>query len=175
MTVQSVLADPSTTGHWTLAPERSSVRFANKTLWGLVTVSGHFAELSGEGEIGARGAVSGRLSIRAASLRTGIAKRDEHLRSIDFFDADRFPEIAVEVTGARPVGEHTAELDATLKVRGATLPLPLQATVTRLANDTVHVVAHASVDRTRWGVSGNMLGMLPSTAKLVADTTFVKA
>lgn len=175
MTVRSVLADPSTTGHWTLAPERSSMRFANKTLWGLVNVRGHFAAVSGDGEIGADGSVSGRLNIASASLRTGIGKRDEHLRSADFFDADNFPEIAVAVTGARPVGEHTVDLDATLTIRGTALPLPLQATVTRLANDTLHVVAHATVDRTRWGVSGNMLGMLPTTAKLVADTTFVKA
>ena len=67
------------------------------------------------------------------------------------------------------------DIDATMTVRGTTLPLPLQATVTGLGNDTIHIVGRATIDRTRWGVSGNMAGMMPSTAELVADTTFVKA
>jgi len=175
MTVQGLLADPAILGTWTLVPDRSSVRFTNRTLWGLVQVHGEFTEVSGTGQIGADGAVAGRLTIRTASVRTGIGKRDEHLRSADFFDADNSPEIVIEVSGVVPVAEHTAELAATLTVRGTTLPLPLQATVTRLDNDTVHLVGRTVVDRTRWGVSGNMMGMMPAATGLVADTIFVKA
>lgn len=174
MTVTSLLADPSTSGTWTLAPERSSVRFTNKTLWGLVKVNGRFTEVAGSGQIGDDGSVTGRLTIGAASVQTGIGKRDEHLRSPDFFDTDNSPEIVVEVTGATPTGEHTVDLAATMTVRGTTLPLPLQATVTWLENDTLHIVGRAAVDRTRWGVRGNMAGMMPATTTLVADTTFVK-
>lgn len=174
MAVRSMLSDPSTTGTWTLASDSSSVRFTNKTLWGLLKVNGRFAEFSGSGEIGADGSLSGRLSIAAASVQTGIGKRDEHLRSADFFDADNSPDITIEVTGATPTGEQTVDLAATMTVRGTTLPLPLQATVTRLGNDTLHVVGRAVIDRTRWGVSGNLVGMMPATTTLVADTTFVK-
>ena len=175
MTVQSMLTDPAVAGTWAVVSDRSSIRFINKTLWGLMKVNGGFSEFSGAGRIGSDGTVTGRLTIAAASVRTGIAARDKHLRSADFFDVDGFPDIVVEVTGARPIGDHTVDFDATLSIRGTTLPLPLQATVTRLANDTVHVVSHATVDRTRWGVSGNILGMVPATTALVADTTFVKA
>ena len=174
MTVRSLLADPSTSGPWTLAADRSSVRFSNKTLWGLFTVKGQFTDVVGSGEIGSDGAVSGRLVIRADSLATGIGKRDEHLRSPGFFDTGNSPEIVIEGTGATPSGDRTVDIDATMTVRGTTLPLPLQATVTGLGNDTIHIVGRATVDRTRWGVSGNMAGMMPSTAELVADTTFVK-
>ncbi|MCE9516294.1 MAG: YceI family protein [Mycobacterium sp.] len=175
MTVRSLLADPSTSGAWTLAADRSSVRFSNKTLWGLFTVKGQFTDVAGSGEIGADGSVSGRLVIRADSLATGIGKRDEHLRSPDFFDTDASPEIVIDVTGATPTGEHTADLAATLTVRGTTRPLPMQATVTLLGNDTLHVVGRATIDRTEWGVSGNMAGMMPTTTALVADTTFLKS
>ena len=175
MTVRSLLADSSTSGSWTLAADRSSVKFSNKTLWGLFTVKGQFTDVTGSGEIGEDGVVSGRLIIRADSLHTGIGKRDEHLRSPDFFDTDASPEIIIEVTGATPTGEHTADLTATLTVRGTTLPLPVQATVTRPGNDTIHVVGRATIDRTAWGVSGNMAGMMPATTALVADTTFLKA
>ena len=89
MTLRGLLADPSVVGAWTVAPERSSVRFTNRTLWGLVKVTGHFAAIAGNGRIAADGSVSGRLVIAAASLRTGIRRRDEHLRSPDFFDTKR--------------------------------------------------------------------------------------
>lgn len=60
-------------------------------------------------------------------------------------------------------------------MRGTTRPLPMQATVTLLGNDTLHVVGRATIDRTEWGVSGNMAGMMPTTTALVADTTFLKS
>ncbi len=174
MTLRGLLADPGVVGTWTLVPDRSSVRFTSKTLWGLVKVNGQFGVVSGTGRIEAGGAVSGRLVIAAASLHTGIGKRDEHLRSADFFDAARFPEIAAEVSAATPNGDHTAHLDAALTVRDTTLPVGLAATVTRLANDTVHIVGRAEIDRTAWGVSGNMAGMMPRTTALVADLIFGK-
>ena len=71
------------------------MRFKNKTLWGLVPVNGEFTDVSGDGHITAKGAVFGRVDVRAASLRTGIGKRDEHLRSPDFFDVKKYPEISM--------------------------------------------------------------------------------
>ena len=96
MTLQRVLADPATTGNWTLVPDRSSIRFGSKTLWGLVPVNGRFTDITGEGSVAADGAVSGHLRIGVASMKTGIGKRDEHLQSADFFDTGHFPEITVE-------------------------------------------------------------------------------
>ena len=87
MTVQTLLNDPAMAGSWTLAPERSSVRFISKTLWGLIPVNGRFGDVSGEARITPDGQLSGRLLIRADSVRTGIGMRDRHLRAADFFDA----------------------------------------------------------------------------------------
>ena len=63
-------------------------------------MKGRFTEFSGDGQITAPQTVSGRLDIKAASLRTGIGKRDKHLHSADFFEAEKFPDISVVVTGA---------------------------------------------------------------------------
>lgn len=175
MTFRGLLADEAVVGTWALATERSSVRFTNRTLWGLMKVNGRFADVNGSGRIDADGTMSGQLVIGAASLHTGIGKRDEHLRSADFFDTDRFPQIVVEIVGATPVGDHSVDLAGTLTVRDTTLPLHVAATVTRLANDTVHIVGRSDIDRTAWGVSGNMAGMMPTTTSLVVDTLFVKA
>ena len=171
MTLQRVLADPATTGTWTLVPDRSSIKFGSKTLWGLVPVNGRFTDVSGNGSVAADGALSGRLEIRSASVKTGIKKRDEHLQSADFFDTADFPEITVEVSGVASNGD----LNATLRVRGTTLPIPLTATVAAQGDGTVQVTARTTVDRTKWGISGNTMGMIPSTTTLIAEAVFSKA
>ncbi|MCV7347820.1 YceI family protein [Mycolicibacterium rhodesiae] len=172
--LHALLNDPGAAGVWQLVPARSSVRFKNKTFWGLATVTGTFGDVSGTGQVDANGAVSGRLEIGASSLKTGIGKRDEHLRSADFFDVENHPEIRVEVTGLTPTGADTADLTATLTVRGASTPLPLSVTITPLGDGSVQLTTTAAVDRTALGVSGNMIGMMPATTTLLADVVFAK-
>jgi polyisoprenoid-binding protein YceI len=172
-TLQTLLADPATAGVWNLVPVRSSVRFKNKTLWGLASVNGEFTDVSGDGQITAKGAVFGRVDVRAASVRTGIGKRDEHLRSGDFFDVEKHPEISIVVTDVTATGERTADLRAELTVRGTTHPLPLSATVDP-EGDTVRITAQTTVDRTSFGVTGNMVGMIPAKTTLIADLVFAK-
>lgn len=174
-TLQALLDDPTVAGTWTLVPARSSVRFKNKTFWGLVPVNGEFTDVSGAGQITAKGAVAGHVDIRASSLNTGIGKRDEHLRSADFFDVENHPDIRVDVTGMQPAGDGAATVQATLTVRGTTTALPLTATISQLGDGNVQLSARTTVDRTKLGVSGNMVGMIPATTTLLADLVFAKA
>ncbi len=99
-TVETLLSDPDTAGVWNLVPDKSTIGFKIRNMWGLISVKGRFTGLNGDGQITGKGAIFGRLDIQVASLRTGIRKRDEHLLSADFFDAERFPEISVVVTAA---------------------------------------------------------------------------
>src|SRR2546429_9502947 len=108
-TVETLLSDPDTAGVWNLVPERSTVMFKIRTMWGLVTVKGRFTGVNGDGQITGKGAVFGRVDIQAASLSTGIHRRDEHLRSADFFDVKRFPEISVVVTALEPTSGNAAD------------------------------------------------------------------
>jgi polyisoprenoid-binding protein YceI len=171
-TLASFLSTTEAVGSWTLVPERSKLEFANKTMWGLMTVHGRFTEFSGEGQIAEGGTVSGRIVIKAASLATGIRMRDNHLRSADFFDAKNDPDIVVTVNGADPVDGDTVDLRADLTIRGKTVPLPLQAFVTRLDDGAVQVRTTATVERARWDVSGNIAGMVGSTTTASADAVF---
>ena len=107
MTGLNPLTDPQLAGTWTLDPERSSVRFTSRTLWGLVPVNGRFTDVTGEGRITTDGTLSGRVVIRADSVRSGIGMRDHHLQAADFFDAERFPAIVVEVNGIGSGGDLT--------------------------------------------------------------------
>jgi polyisoprenoid-binding protein YceI len=173
--LETLLSEPSTAGVWNLDLASSKIAFSSRSLWGAMRVKGTFADFSGDGQITRQGAVFGRLDIRAASLATGIGKRDEHLRSPDFFDVERFPDISVVVTALQPTSGDTADLRATLTVKAATKPLQLPATITGIDADTVRITAKTTIDRTEWDVTGNLLGMVVRMATLTADLVFARA
>ncbi|HKI43473.1 MAG TPA: YceI family protein, partial [Mycobacterium sp.] len=120
--LETLLSDPDMAGVWNLVPDRSAITFKVRNMWGLLNVKGRFTEFSGDGQLTGKGAVSGRVDIRAASLNTGIGRRDKHLRSADFFDVERFGEISVVVTGVRPTQGKVADLRATFTIKGVTAP-----------------------------------------------------
>jgi polyisoprenoid-binding protein YceI len=70
-------------GAWELDPARSTVSFAVPYWWGFGTVKGHFRRYTGRLDLGARPAIE--LTIDAASVDTGNARRDRRLHSEDFF------------------------------------------------------------------------------------------
>jgi polyisoprenoid-binding protein YceI len=161
---------PGTT--WSLDRDRSTVMFRNKTMWGLATVKGSFSDFDGAGEVTPAHTITGHLRIDAASLSTGIGKRDDHLRSDDFLDAENHPEISVQVRGAKVTGPNTLQLDATLTVRGKERTIELPATVRPLDDGAVQITANAEINRKDFGVDGNMLGMIPDTARIEGDAVF---
>ena len=96
---------------------------------GAGTVKLRFTEFGGDGQIAAPQTVSGHLDIKTASVRTGISKRDGHMRSADYFEAERFPDISVVVTGAEAIeGSHRSARDLTIK--SMTKPVKLKSKVT---------------------------------------------
>jgi polyisoprenoid-binding protein YceI len=172
--VNTLLNDPDTAGVWSLDPDRSTVGFSIRNFWGLIHVKGRFTDVNADGQITAKGAIFGRLDIQVASLHTGIGKRDEHLRSADFFDAERYPAISVEVTGIDPSAGDGANLQATVSIKGVSAPVPLPVQVSALDDGAVRVRTNAEIDRTQFGVDANPLGMIAKTAKIVADAYFVR-
>ena len=173
--VDTLLNDPDTAGVWSLDPDRSTVTFKIKNFWGLLNVKGHFTSVSGDGQVTGKGAIFGRLDIQVASLHTGIGKRDEHLRSADFFDADRYPEIIVEVTAIEPTAGEAADLQATFTIKGVTAPVPLPVQVSALGDGTVRVTAHTEIDRDQFDIGWNQLGMVAKTATVSAEAYFMRA
>jgi polyisoprenoid-binding protein YceI len=166
------LSDPASAGTWTVVPEQSTIVVKSKSMWGVVPVKGRFTEFSGGGEITAPQTVSGQLDIKAASLRTGIKKRDTHLHSGDFFEAEKFPDIGVVVTGADAVDSDTINLRADLTVKGTTKPIELRTKVTPTGDGAMRLTAEGTVNRQDFGVDGNMLGMIGDNATLMGDVVF---
>jgi polyisoprenoid-binding protein YceI len=174
-TVETLLSDPDTAGVWNLVPDRSTVTFKIKNMWGLLNVKGRFTDVSGDGQVTGKGAVFGRLDIQVASLHTGIRRRDRHLLSEDFFDAERFPDISVVVTAVQPTTGNGADLRADFSIKGATAPVPLPVTITVHDDGSVRIFAKTQINRAEFGLDWNRFGMIGQSATASADACFVRA
>ncbi|HTI74506.1 MAG TPA: YceI family protein [Mycobacterium sp.] len=169
---QELLSNPTSVGIWSVDPNRSTIGFRAKSMWGIAPVKGHFTEFSGDGQITDTQTVFGRIDIHTASLDTKLSKRDEHLRSAHYFDAERFPDISVVVTGAEAINGDTVDLRAQLTVKGTTASLPLRAMVAMVGDGAVRLSAKATVDRKDFGVDGNLMGMLTDKVTISGDVVF---
>jgi polyisoprenoid-binding protein YceI len=88
-------------GTWAVDASHSSVNFKVKHL-GLAKTRGRFASFDGTVEIGDDPRESRvEVAIEATSVDTNDAKRDEHLRSADFFDVESHPQLTFRSTGVR--------------------------------------------------------------------------
>jgi polyisoprenoid-binding protein YceI len=169
---QDLLSNPASVGVWNVDPGRSAIGFKCKSMWGLAPVKGRFKEFSGDGQITGTQTIFGRVDIKAASLDTKIRKRDEHLRSADFFEIAKFPDISVVVTSAEGLDGDTVDLRAQLTVKGTTAPLPLQTKATVLDDGAVRLSTQVTIDRKDFGVDGNLIGMIPDNATICGDVVF---
>lgn len=81
--------------------------------------------------------IKGRFSLKVADLRTGIDLRDHHLRSADWLDAEKYPEVVIEVKGAADARKLTANtasmtLVAACRVHGVAHDAKIPCTLTYL-------------------------------------------
>jgi polyisoprenoid-binding protein YceI len=157
-------------GRWRLDPQRSSVEFRARHIWGLLTVKGRFADYEGGLDLSADPAIE--LTIDAGSVQTGNRKRDEHLRSADFFDVEHHPRV-------RFVSDSVALEGGTLKVRGRlfardrSIPLELDAVV-REVDDGLEVEAATSSQHRALGMTWSPLGMIPPQSELLVSGYLVR-
>ena len=133
-------SDDTLAGRWQLDPQRSSVEFRTGHFWGLVTVKGHFDDYAGRFDLSTDPAIE--LTIDAASVQTGNRKRDDHLRSADFFDAENHPRVrfrsdsvdlqgdALKVRGRLSAGGRSIPLELSVRVRQVDGGLEIDAATT---------------------------------------------
>jgi polyisoprenoid-binding protein YceI len=119
-------ATPLPTGTWSVDPRRSRIGF--RVRQGFGAVRGAFAEFEGTLEVGddlASAKAYGSVSV--ASLDTEQARRDAHLRSPAFLDAERYPELTFASRSIRRLDAERLEIAGDLTLHGVTLPLTLTA------------------------------------------------
>ena len=143
-------------------------------MWGLVKVKGAFSQVAGEAVISAAGEAAGTIRVAAASIDTGVKKRDDHLRSADFFDAAKYPDITFSATSVALSGEG-ATVSGTLTVRDQTRPVTVSGTVSAHGQDEISLDAELPVNRGDYGLSFNQLGMMSLDNIIVIHAVFAKA
>lgn len=142
-------------------PAHSSVEFAIKHL--VVTkVKGRFDKFDGKIEFdpGKLDTLKVTATAETASINTGVKKRDDHLRSPDFFDAAKNKTITLVSKGVRDVSGNTAKLDAEMTIHGVTKPVTLDleyagAATDPLGNKIVSFSAKGKIDRKEFGLTWN--------------------
>jgi polyisoprenoid-binding protein YceI len=171
------------TGTYTVDPAHSRVGFSVKHL-GIATVRGEFGTFEGGLELGEDGATA-HGTVRAASVDTNEPQRDEHLRSGDFFDVERYPEIAFRSTAIRPVDQDTFEIVGDLTMHGITREVELEAEVQGSetdpwGNERVALEITGQLNRADFDMkfnqvlgSGNML--VSDKVKLSLDISAIKS
>jgi len=164
-------AAPSATGAWRLDAARSSVAFHVRHFYGLMTVKGEFADYEGTLDLSATPAVEP--TIQAASLDTNLAKRDEHLRSEDFFDVERHPQVRFISDSAGLEGD-TLRVRGQLHAAGRQIPLELDATV-RAIDGELEIEAVTEADHRELGMMWSPLGILRAPSKLIVRGRLVRA
>jgi polyisoprenoid-binding protein YceI len=167
-TKQAAVAVP--VGTWRSDPVHSSFEFSVKHMI-VATFRGSLtdfdATLAGGEDGGARLSATGRV----ASVATQDENLTGHLQSPDFFDAQRFPEVAYESSVITRDGDRLT-VDGRLTLKGTTLPLrltgSLEGPVVGLGDAEVIAVAlEGSIDRTEYGLSWN--APLPGGGFAVGD------
>jgi polyisoprenoid-binding protein YceI len=153
---------------WSLDRNGSSVGFTVKTMWGLLPVRGRFDRFAGSYDVGRNGTTI-ELTIEADSIVTGNAKRDEHLRSSDFFDVDDHAQMRFRSTRVYAVGDEMLHVVGNLEVAGIVEPLEFAATV-QPSGGGFAVEATTTVDQRRFGMRSGVLGMIrrPTTLHVKA-------
>ena len=147
-------------GDYTLDITHTRIGFSARHAM-VTTVRGHFGEFEGSAHLDTTdpAASSAKVSIRAASISTGQADRDAHLRSADFFDVETFPEIGFVTTSvARDAATCTVTGDLTIK--GVTNPVTIELESTGSARDPfgnlrVGFEGATSINRKDWGLTWN--------------------
>jgi polyisoprenoid-binding protein YceI len=147
---------------WQIDPTNSQIRFAIRKLR-LISVHGAFTRFAGALRLDetkpTRSAIA--VQIAAASIDTGIPRRDAHLRSPDFFDAERYPLLSFhstrvdqhDATHGRIVGDLTIR-DVT---RSVALEVEWAGQTTTVGARVASFSAHATINRRDWGVSWGRL------------------
>ena len=116
----------------------------------LGTTQGKFTKFDGTIEIDREhpenSSLTARIDVR--SIDTGIVKRDNHLRSPEFFAVDKYPEITFKSSSVKQTGPQAGDVLGDLTMHGVTKPITLHVKLLTSSNET---------KQTRWSVATDPL------------------
>ncbi|WP_405790766.1 YceI family protein [Streptomyces sp. NBC_00029] len=173
------------TGDYVVDPAHSSIGFTVRHAM-VTNVRGAFAEHEGtlhlDGSDPARSTAS--IDVKIASVDTGIADRDGHLRGGDFFDAETFPLMTFRSTAAAALGGDLYRITGNLTIKDVTRPLSIDLEFNGSAtdpygNERAGFEGSAEILRSDWGLTWNAAletggVMVSDKVKLTFDISAIK-
>ncbi|MEV0917783.1 YceI family protein [Streptomyces sp. NPDC049967] len=188
-TTTAAAVDPALaalTGDYTIDPSHSSIGFTVRHAM-VTNVRGSFGEHEGslklDGSNPAGSAVS--IDVKIASVDTGIADRDGHLVSGDFFDAEKFPLMTFRSTSTDQLGGDKYRVTGDLTIKDVTRPLAIDLEFNGSAtdvygNERVGFEGGTEILRSDWGLTWNAAletggVMVSDKVKLNFDISAIKA
>ncbi|MET9663861.1 YceI family protein [Streptomyces sp. NPDC006475] len=173
-------------GSYTIDPAHSSIGFTVRHAM-VTNVRGSFGEFSGSLELNGTDPhhSTAEIDVTITSIDTGIADRDGHLRSGDFFEAEKFPLMTFRSTQAENLGGDTYRLTGDLTIKDVTRPLAIDLEFNGSATDVygaerVGFEGSAEILRSDWGLTWNAAletggVMVSDKVKLTFDISAIKA
>ena len=167
-----------TTNNWQIDAAHSGIHFSIRHMV-LAKVRGRFGKYTGSVDLDeadlTRSVVDA--TIDAASIDTGTPQRDEHLRSADFFDVDRYPELRFRSTRIEKLDDTRYRVIGDLTIRDVTREVSLDVEYGGHArdpwgNERIAFVARTSLDRKDFGLRWNQV--LEAGGFLVGDRVDVE-
>mgnify|MGYP002777349770 CR=1 FL=1 len=167
---------------WNLDPSHSEVQFKVKHLM-ITTVTGSFKKIEGTIEADDAQFKNAKVTFKAdvSSIDTGDAQRDGHLKSADFFESEKFPEIKFESTSYNAID---SKITGNLTIKDITKQVTLDvdfggSNKDPWGNEKAGFSVSGKINRTDFGLTWNAAletgGVLVSEeVKILAEAQFVK-
>jgi polyisoprenoid-binding protein YceI len=122
-------------GTWVIDPSHSRIGFVARYMM-VTKVRGHFGEVEGAIHVAEEASQSwAEATFRTSSIDTADATRDGHLRSPDFLDVERYPEIRFRSTSVAVAEDGSLELTGDLTIRDVTRTVMLRGEFVGLGSD----------------------------------------
>ncbi|MEW1724813.1 YceI family protein [Streptomyces sp. NPDC093109] len=173
------------TGDYTIDASHSTISFTVRHAM-VTNVRGSFSDHEGslhlDGSAPANSSAS--IDVSIASVDTGVADRDAHLRSGDFFDADTFPRMTFRSTSVEQLDAETYRLVGDLTIKDVTKPVTIDlefhgSATDVYGNERVGFEGSATILRSDWGLTWNAAletggVMVSDKVKLSFDISAIK-
>jgi len=150
------------TGTWDIDPTHSRIGFAAKHAM-VTTVRGQFTDYTADVFLDEENPANSkiRLEIQAASVESGTADRDKHLRTGDFFAIEEHPTLVFESTKVEKTDDDVYTLIGDLTINGVTNPVSVDWEVSGATNDPwgnfrAGFEGKATINRRDWGLQWNV-------------------
>ncbi|MEU6464862.1 YceI family protein [Streptomyces sp. NPDC046976] len=161
------------TGDYTIDPAHTTIEFVARHAM-VTNVRGSFQDFSGslhlDGQDPAKSTAT--LDVTMASIDTGNADRDGHLKSADFFKIDEFPTMTFRSTRAESLGGEDYRITGDLSLLGVTRPITIDLEFNGVAkdpfgNERAGFEGKAELLRSEWGLTWN--AALETGGVLISD------